>query len=107
MTCLCCVVDVIAHVSLMFSDLLARDGWKDGIYAAADSAEEQNSESPAHDGGAVISAIRFVLMHSLRDMAVFAAKDRASGGEEQSSKSQEGEGVPYNAQRMSRAVAGT
>eukprot|EP00571_Detonula_confervacea_P003423 CAMPEP_0172329052 /NCGR_PEP_ID=MMETSP1058-20130122/60671_1 /TAXON_ID=83371 /ORGANISM="Detonula confervacea, Strain CCMP 353" /LENGTH=4507 /DNA_ID=CAMNT_0013046199 /DNA_START=90 /DNA_END=13614 /DNA_ORIENTATION=- len=89
----------IFNVPLLIN-LLVSDGWKDGV-----SADEQQLESPTHEGGVIISAIRFVLMHSLRDMALFAAKERALGAE-QGNTLQEGVGMTQNnAQRMSRAVA--
>ena len=79
-------------------NLLVCDGWKDGIYSTDNSADaEDQSESTAPEDGFIFSAMRFVLMHSLRDMAAMQEK--------QQSKLQDGDGLPQNAQRMSRAVA--
>ncbi|KAL7543885.1 hypothetical protein ACHAXR_013277 [Thalassiosira sp. AJA248-18] len=77
----------------------------DDIYSAANTAGEQHTESTTSDGG-VMSAIRFVLMHSLGDMAQYAAKEKESS-EERDDKTQEDARMPqHNAlQRMSRAVA--
>lgn len=84
----------------------------DDVYSAANSAgqcwsEESDTPSSLEDDG-LVSAIRFVLMHSLRDMAQFAAKEKQSSETlEPSDKSEEDKSTspPQNAQRMSRAVA--
>lgn len=88
------------------------DEWKDGLYAAINSACKQDADnSTAVEGsGAIYSAIQFVLMHSLRDMAMFAAKERASmqgEGSEQNDDSERKDGtdLSHGAQRMSRATA--
>ena len=88
------------------------DEWKDGLYAAINCACKQDADnSTAVEGsGAIYSAIRFVLMHSLRDMAMFAAKERASmqgEGSEQKDGSEKTDGtdLSHGAQRMSRATA--
>lgn len=75
-------------------NLMVGDGWKDGIYPA------QTSDEPTRSG--IISAIRFVLLHSLRDMAVHAAKDSVPEELEQKDLA---ECAPRTTQRMSRAVA--
>jgi hypothetical protein len=76
-------------------NLLVGDGWRDGIYALSEeSADVLSTQSEPQ----IMSAIRFVLMFSLRDMAFHAAKE-----EEQIGISNEG--VPRFSQRMSRAVA--
>ena len=80
------------NLPLMIS-LLVADGWKDGIFSVVD--EKQQAETDGDDG-IILSAIRFILLQSLRDMATFAAKERTS---------QEQTDTPKNIQRMSRAVA--
>jgi len=78
-------------------NLLVGDGWNDGIFTAADKVFDDESNSKSR----ILSAIQFVLMHSLRDMAHFAAKERLLGRKLDNSK---GAGM-IRRQRMSRAVA--
>ena len=75
-------------------NLLVGDGWQDGVYAlTAESADVTTSESEPQ----MMSAIRFILRHSLRDMAYFAAKHSGASSEDDK--------LPHLSQRMSRAVA--
>jgi len=80
-------------------NLYAADGWKDGILPVSiDGSENQDSDND--DGGVILSAIRFVLLEGLRDMADFAAKDKVNVQEEVTDSS-----TQHKTQRMSRAVA--
>jgi hypothetical protein len=79
-------------------NLLVCDGWRDGIYVlSAKSSDESSTQSEPHI--MIMSAIRFVLMYSLRDMAFFAAKEG-----EQNGTSNVCSGLQIS-QKMSRAVA--
>ena len=74
-------------------NLLVGDGWRDGVYAlTAESADVSTSESEPQ----MMAAIRFILRHSLRDMAYFAATHSGALSEDK---------LPHLLQRMSRAVA--
>lgn len=56
-------------------NLLVSDGWKAGIYSNVDSAgNDDRPESPAPKDGCILLAIRFVLLHSLSDMAEMQEK---------------------------------
>jgi len=80
-------------------NLFAADGWKDGILPVSiDGSENQDSDND--DGGVILSAIRFVLLEGLRDMADFTAKDKVNVQEEGTDSS-----TQHKTQRMSRAVA--
>lgn len=74
--------------------VLASEGWRKGIYPPEEPPNDEKEY-------AFISAIRFVLKHSLRDMAIFAVKKRASQEEEQPDVAEK----PKSHQRLSRAVA--
>ncbi|KAL9185952.1 hypothetical protein ACHAXT_003729 [Thalassiosira profunda] len=96
------------NVPLLLNLLLAdSDGRKDSVYAMANGAGSQRPESTeesspeAEGGGAIVSAIRFVLMHSLGD---FAAKKKAALEQrEQGGSPEDDKSSPREVQ--SRAVA--
>lgn len=74
-------------------NLLVGDEWRDGVYAStAESADVSTSESEPQ----MMAAIRFILRHSLRDMAYIAAKHSGASSEDK---------LPHLSQQMSRAVA--
>ena len=79
----------------LLMNLLVGDGWKEGIFPPDDITEKQQSEDG--DGGIILSAIRFVLMKSLRDMAQYSVKDRTPQLDNTDSS--------LKTQRMSRATA--
>lgn len=81
-------------------NLLVGDGWSDGIIFSAaeiiDTSDESDSKSR------ILSAIQFVLVHSLRDMDHFATMERARRQELGIDRMKAG---MVRNQRMSRAVA--
>ena len=79
----------------LLMNLLVGDGWKEGILPPVDTTEKQPSEDG--DGGIILSAIRFVLMKSLRDMAQYSVKDGSPQLDNTDSS--------LKTQRMSRATA--
>lgn len=80
---------------LLLLRVLTSEGWREGIYPPEKEPEEDKEY-------AFISAIRFVLKHSLRDMAIFAVKKKASREEEQPVVADRSKS---SHQRLSRAVA--
>eukprot|EP00804_Cyclotella_cryptica_P030429 CCRYP_008520-RB/>CCRYP_008520-RB protein AED:0.03 eAED:0.03 QI:213/1/1/1/1/1/14/495/4469 len=85
--------------------LLTADGWEDGICSPETTAAAiEMAESNPHKY-AFLSAIRFVLKHSLRDMAIFAVKDKAWREEQRTKRGVDEKGKASHHQRLSRAVA--
>jgi hypothetical protein len=84
--------------------ILTADGWKDGVYNAEDSEDKEKAE-PSPQTYAFMSAIHFVLKHSLRDMAIFAVKKKALIEELQAKPSDAQKSKTFQHQRLSRAVA--
>ena len=85
--------------------LLTADGWEDGIYNhdAIHMIEERTE--PVPESFSFLSAIHFVLSHSLRDMAIYAVKEKASREEMRTTPSTKGKPKLPKHQRLSRAVA--
>ena len=90
------------NIPLLLS-LLTSEGWKAGIYPPGDSSDEEKTESGPQTY-VFISAIQFVLKHSLRDMAILAVKKKALR-EEQLSKPSDSQKHKSSHQRVSKAVA--
>ena len=88
-------------------NMLTAEGWTDGLYPPQDTGDEEIAESstPSY---AFLSAIQFVLKHSIRDMAILAVKKKAFQEEEHAkskSKDHSKNSKPVHHQRLSRVVA--
>ena len=88
------------NIPLLLS-ILTADGWKNGIYPSED--EETSALTP--NSYSFMSAVEFVLKHSLRVMAFFAVKKRALREERQQANSDDTVSKSSHHQRLSRAVA--
>lgn len=93
------------NIPLLLNQLVS-DGWKDGVFPPEnDTTDEVVNPSSSHEA-AFLTAIRFVLKHSLRDMGIFAVREKAFREEQQvgSDDTATSNKHPYH-QRVSKAVA--
>eukprot|EP00956_Cyclotella_meneghiniana_P005585 scaffold7179_cov72-Cyclotella_meneghiniana.AAC.6 len=88
------------NIPLLLS-ILTAEGWKNGIYPLDD--EENSTSTP--QSYLFMSAVEFVLKHSLRMMAIFAVKKKALREERQQAISDDAVSKYSHHQRLSRAVA--
>ena len=93
----------ILNIPLLLN-LMASNGWKDGIYPPEIDTDDKNAISDTPECGFLL-AIQFVLRHSLRDMAIFAVKERTMREEQSDKIPADGVSQCSLHQRVSRAVA--
>ena len=93
-----CLLNIPLLLAIMVSD-----DWKDGICPTTDDVNDEMTKSPILECG-FVSAIHFILQHSLCDMAIFVIKEKALLME-QHNKSQVNKGPKYSChQCVSHAV---
>ena len=88
-------------------NMLTAEGWTDGLYPPQDTQDEEKVNASPQTF-ALLSAIQFVLKHSIRDMAILAVKKKALQEEHHAnpnSNDQSKTSKPMHHERLSRVVA--